>query len=102
MRTNYRNGDEITLSCGCDGCSPSMINGTLCHETGCPDAWRDYSVECFECGCDFQPESRGQRVCPDCLNPPEDEADGWCECGLPLDEFGQCPSSYLEESCPYC
>jgi hypothetical protein len=99
MRTTYRNGDEISLtSCGCDGCSPSTINGTLCHEQGCPDAWRDYSVECFECGCDFQPEHRGQQTCPDCLS---DERDGYCGCGLPLDECGQCPSSYLEETCPY-
>lgn len=72
-RTNYRNGDEITLLCGCDGCSPMMINGTLCHETGCPDAWRDYEVECFDCGCDFYPEERGQRVCDGCANPVDDD-----------------------------
>lgn len=40
-RTHYRNGDEIHLSCGCNSCSPCRINGVLCHETGCPDAWRD-------------------------------------------------------------
>jgi hypothetical protein len=43
MRTHYRNGDEIGLQyCGCDGCSPCMVDGVLCHEHGCPDAWRDY------------------------------------------------------------
>ena len=76
MRTNYRNGDEIGLACGCDGCSPSMINGMLCHERGCPEAWRDRQVACFECGCDFYPESRDHRICPDCLEwmeQPEDE-----------------------------
>lgn len=42
MRTHYRNGDEIQLKhCGCDGCNPCMINGVLCHETGCPYAWKD-------------------------------------------------------------
>ena len=42
MRTTYRNGDEIGLRYnGCDGCSPATVNGVLCHETGCPDAWRD-------------------------------------------------------------
>jgi len=67
MRETYRNGDEITLQAnGCDGCSPAMVNGTLCHETGCPESWRDYARECFECGCDFVPESRYQRNCVDC------------------------------------
>lgn len=68
MRTAYRNGDEITLvHTGCDGCSPAMVNGTLCHEYGCPDAWRDYMKDCFECGCAFVPEERYQAVCCDCL-----------------------------------
>lgn len=68
-REAYRNGDPITLQwCGCDGCKPSMINGVLCHETSCPEAWRDYAVECFECGCDFYRENRFDRTCPDCVN----------------------------------
>jgi hypothetical protein len=77
-RTHYRNGDEIGMAWnGCDGCSPAMINGILCHEHGCPDAWRDKTVECFECGCDFFPEESRQRLCNDCLNPEpfEDEED---------------------------
>jgi hypothetical protein len=69
QRTEYRNGDSISLACGCDSCSPCRINGVLCHEAGCPDAWRDHAVSCFECGCDFYPESRRQRVCADCANP---------------------------------
>lgn len=57
---------------GCDDCQSVMINGIFCHETGCPSAWKDRKVSCFECGFDFQPENRGERVCPDCQN----DADG--------------------------
>ena len=72
-REHYRNGDEITLtSCGCDGCAPSRINGVLCHESGCPDAWRDYQVACYTCGDGFFPEEKGIMVCPDC-RPDNDE-----------------------------
>lgn len=66
MRATYRNGDEILSVTGCDSCVPAMVNGTLCHEHGCPDAWRDSVRECFECGCDFRPENRYQAVCKDC------------------------------------
>ena len=67
MRETYVNGDEVGLKeCGCDGCSPAMVNGKLCHEHGCPDSWRDYSVPCRECGCNFLRSERHQRVCPDC------------------------------------
>lgn len=72
-RTHYLNGDEISLAGGCDGCSPCMVNGVLCHEHGCPDAWRDQPVACFECGCDFLPSDSGQRTCPDCLQPEYDD-----------------------------
>lgn len=51
MRTHYRNGEEIGLKhTGCDGCTPLMINGVLCHETGCPYAWKDdpASIEAWE------------------------------------------------------
>ena len=51
MRTTYNNGDDIGLTeCGCDGCTPASVNGTMCHEHGCPDAWRDRQVECPWCG----------------------------------------------------
>lgn len=67
MRTNYHNGDETSLPHnGCDGCTPAIINGYFCHENGCADSWKDTVVECFECGCDFSPEERYQRVCADC------------------------------------
>lgn len=53
-----------------------MINGVKCHERGCPEAWKDYDVPCRECGCDFKPEERGQRVCPGCMNPEPMEPEG--------------------------
>jgi len=66
MRTQYKNGDEITLTeNGCDGCSPAMINGHLCHELGCPDKWRDSTTECKWCGTEFQPQWDGQEFCDD-------------------------------------
>lgn len=68
QRTKYRNGDEITLSCGCDDCTPSMINGVLCHEQGCRDAWRDYKVECRSCFDDFYRSERFQVLCDNCIN----------------------------------
>jgi hypothetical protein len=24
------------------------INGIACHETGCPDAWREAAIPCFD------------------------------------------------------
>ena len=68
-RNTYRNGDMITLPCGCDDCNPAMIQGVLCHESGCEFAWKDYTVSCFECGCDFYPESRPYKgmLCDGCL-----------------------------------
>lgn len=67
-RKTYQNGDEVGLSTGCDGCSIARINGVLCHETGCTEAWKDKLVECFICGYGFFPEERNLRVCPDCSN----------------------------------
>lgn len=51
----------------CDQCNVLYINGVRCHETGCPEAWRDHTVECGDCGCDFQPDERHQTICDDCL-----------------------------------
>ncbi len=47
----------------CQSCQLLRINGHLCHETGCPDAWRTETRECRECGSDFRPESRAQHEC---------------------------------------
>lgn len=46
----------------CDGCDALVINGIACHETGCPDEWRD-PKECKECGLTFTPEDRYQQCC---------------------------------------
>lgn len=48
----YANGDGITLG-GCNSCAAATINGTKCHEHGCPDAWKDAAKECNECGATF-------------------------------------------------
>ena len=50
----------------CESCETLMINGVLCHEIGCPDAWKDYIRECEECGTNFKPKERWQELCSDC------------------------------------
>jgi len=50
---------------GCHSCQVLMIQGVYCHETGCPEAWKDYTKECTWCGQDFKPEFKGQEVCDD-------------------------------------
>lgn len=64
MRTQYLNGDDVTLQAtDCDGCEPMRINGVMHHERGCPEAWRDKVRMCHECGCDFRPAECGQMFC---------------------------------------
>lgn len=55
-----------TVRQSCDQCNVAHINGVRCHETGCPIAWRDHTVECGDCGCEFQPEHRHQSICDGC------------------------------------
>lgn len=55
-------------SISCDSCQLVFINGMMCHELGCPEAWKDETVECFQCGVEFHPEERGQRTCPGCIH----------------------------------
>lgn len=51
----------------CDSCEVIYINGHKCHETGCPEAWKDYDRECTWCGNKFKPETCYQKCCsPDC------------------------------------
>lgn len=50
----------------CDHCQLLRINGLVCHEIGCPVAWKDYLRLCFECGAPFVPDQRRQRLCQDC------------------------------------
>lgn len=47
----------------CQSCQVARINGVLCHEIGCPDAWKDYSRTCKWCGSTFVPEDRDQVCC---------------------------------------
>ena len=37
----------------------------LCHEHGCPDAWKDYERECDWCGAKFMPDNPQQAFCDD-------------------------------------
>lgn len=50
----------------CNSCAALVINGIYCHEHGCPEAWRDQSIDCYVCGFEFTPETRYAKVCPDC------------------------------------
>lgn len=52
-----------TQSVKCDQCEALMINGTFCHETGCPNSRKTWLpdegdwvkfLECFDCGCDVR------------------------------------------------
>jgi hypothetical protein len=53
-----------TTSLRCQSCEVLTINGRRCHETGCPDAWRDRPVSCEWCGCAIiDPESPRTRFC---------------------------------------
>lgn len=47
----------------CQSCQALRINGVLCHEIGCPDAWKDYSRVCKWCGSTFVPDDRDQICC---------------------------------------
>ena len=47
----------------CEQCETMTINGVLCHEHGCPDAWKDYARECIWCGQQFIPEDKDQMCC---------------------------------------
>ena len=49
----------------CNQCEAMMINGALCHETGCPNTRKRYDAEsetwqdvrtCFVCGFDYCPD----------------------------------------------
>lgn len=47
----------------CDSCQLLRINGVVCHEPGCTEAWQDEVRECKECGGEFKPEQRNQIFC---------------------------------------
>lgn len=47
----------------CSSCEVLRINGLICHETDCPDAWRTYRRECKNCGMSFVPQTRREVCC---------------------------------------
>lgn len=55
----------MTMKGRCSGCEVLMINGLRCHETGCPEAWKEQKLECGWCGARFLPKEKGQRYCCD-------------------------------------
>lgn len=59
----------------CDSCEAVAINNVACHEQGCPDSWREpfgdhlpYMRSCHECGDDFRPDNKHQKLCNDCIS----------------------------------
>ena len=51
----------------CNSCETVGINGVLCHETGCPEAFKDQERECKECDAQFKPkESHHEHCSPQC------------------------------------
>ncbi len=52
----------------CEQCEALMIQNVLCHETGCPDIWKDEMRDCRECGMKFKPQKKYQMFCDqECL-----------------------------------
>ena len=49
----------------CNSCNVLNINGINCHETGCPESWKDEKRECDWCGMQFLPEEKFQSCCSD-------------------------------------
>ena len=47
----------------CDSCEVLVINNVICHEKGCPDAWKDEMRACKWCGTKFKPADRNQVFC---------------------------------------
>ena len=47
----------------CDSCEVVVINNIICHETGCPDAWKDATRVCKWCGRGFKPAEKNQEYC---------------------------------------
>ncbi len=49
----------------CDQCEAVSINGMACHESGCPNTWRN-PRKCTACGDMFTPAQRHNKWCLDC------------------------------------
>ena len=66
----------------CHSCELVRINGVVCHETGCPEAFKSERRECRWCGAEFTPEERFQRDCCEscrCAYYGVPDDDGWAE-----------------------
>lgn len=64
-RQNPQSGRFGRVHHRCSSCQIVRINGVVCHETGCPEAWKDSLRECKECGTEFVPTERAQACCDD-------------------------------------
>ena len=52
----------------CDSCEVLNIQGHNCHETNCPEAWKEETRACVWCGERFEPEQRHENCCSwDCV-----------------------------------
>lgn len=49
----------------CTQCEVLYINGVKCHETDCPEAYKDEKRICKWCGQEFTPEQSMQLFCDD-------------------------------------
>ena len=58
--------ERATIEHSCSSCQLLRINGVVCHEIGCPEAWRDDTRTCPECGGVFAPEYRDDKFCSEC------------------------------------
>lgn len=67
----------------CPSCEVLWVNGRKCHESDCPDAWRDSRRSCQWCGTRFTPSEPNQTCCDDScwrsfVGLPEAEPTGAC------------------------
>jgi len=74
MLTKKRKPFSKYTHVSCDSCQVLVINNVVCHEGGCPDAWKDKKIPCFECGFDFKREERYQKTCQGCIEDNENNA----------------------------
>lgn len=72
----------------CSSCEVLNINGVACHETGCPEAFKDESRECKWCGQEFTPEDRWQETCSHSCHAAYSGAYCDCEeCSIEMEEI---------------
>lgn len=74
----------------CNYCQLIRINGVVTHETGCTEAWKDYKLECSECGNEFKPEEKDQKYCSPCCENQYHGQSCYCDdcIGFDLEQLG--------------